>query len=709
MDEGSPIDAAFALDQMRRLEPIMDVALAHLELGEMLPQLLDRVRDALEVDTVAVLLLDEDANELIARAARGIEEEVERGVRIPVGRGFAGRIAGERRPIVIDDLERADVVNPILREKGIEVLMGVPLLVDGDVMGVLHVGSLSPRVFGPDDVRLLEAAAARIGPAIEYARLYDAERTARRAAEDAVTELRALQSLSDAALAHLDLDDMLQELLERLRTALGADTAAVLILDTESDELVARAARGLEEEVERGVRVPVGRGFAGRIAAERRVVEVPDIDKVEVVNLILRDKGIRSLLGAPLIASDEVRGVVHVGTLTPRDFSAADSRLMQLAADRIAMALEHSRLLREHNVALTLQRSLLPERLPDVAGLRVAARYRPGQGGMVGGDWYDAVPLPAGGVGLAMGDVVSRGVRAASVMGQLRQSLRAHAVDGARPPELVERLAGAVRALDRREMVTLSYAEVDATGRELRHVSAGHPPPLLIEGGEARFLEEARGAPLGAVPNPRYADVTHRLPPDSLIVLYTDGLVERRGRSMAEGMERLARCATSAGSDPERIADAIMEDLVDEATVDDVALLVVRTVAHVGNTLDLRLPAVATSLIVLRRSLRQWLADNGATGDDILDVIISVGEAAGNAVEHAYGPGDASFDVTATVDAGELDLTVRDYGSWRPPRGQNRGRGTLLMQELMDGFEVRATEHGTEVRLRRKLGKRAAA
>jgi serine phosphatase RsbU (regulator of sigma subunit)/putative methionine-R-sulfoxide reductase with GAF domain/anti-sigma regulatory factor (Ser/Thr protein kinase) len=709
MDEGSPIDAAFALDQMRRLEPIMDVALAHLELGEMLPQLLDRVRDALEVDTVAVLLLDEDGTELVARAAKGIEEEVERGVRIPVGRGFAGRIAAERRPIVIDDLERADVVNPILREKRIKVLMGVPLLVGGEVMGVLHVGSLTPRKFGPDDVRLLEAAGARIGPAIEYARLYDAERAARRAAEAAVDELRALQSLSDAALAHLDLDDMLLELLDRLRTALGADTAAVLMLDTESDELVARAARGIEEEVERGVRVPVGRGFAGRIAAERRVVEVPDIDKVEVVNQILRDKGIRSLLGAPLIASDEVRGVVHVGTLTPRDFSAADSRLMQLAADRIAMALEHSRLMREHNVALTLQRSLLPERLPNVAGLRVAARYRPGQGGMVGGDWYDAVPLPTGGVGLAIGDVVSRGVRAASVMGQLRQSLRGHAVDGARPTDLVERLAGAVRALDRREMVTLSYAELDASGRELRHVSAGHPPPLLIERGEVRFLEEARGAPLGAVPNPRYDEVTHPLPPDSLIVLYTDGLVERRGRSMGEGMERLARCAQIAGPDPERIADAIMEDLVDEATVDDVALLVVRTVAHAGSTFDLRLPAVGTSLTVLRRALRQWLSDNGATGDDILDVIISVGEAAGNAVEHAYGPGDASFDVTATVDAGELDLTVRDYGSWRPPRGQNRGRGTLLMQELMDGFEVRATEHGTEVRLRRKLGKRAAA
>jgi GAF domain-containing protein/anti-sigma regulatory factor (Ser/Thr protein kinase) len=700
-------ELTLALDQMRRLESITDVALAHVRLDTMLPELLERVHEALDVDTVAVLLLDEASGELVARAARGIEEEVERGVRIPLGGGFAGRIAATRAPVVIDDLDRAVVLNPILREKGIRALLGVPLIVDGDVLGVLHVGSLTDRSFGADDTRLLELAAARIAPAIQHARLYDAEREARERAEEAVVELRALQALSDAALAHLDLNDMLAELLDRLRGTLEANTAAILMLDPESDELVARAARGLEEEVERGVRIPVGKGFAGRIAHERRVVDIPDIDTADIVNPILREKGVKSLLGAPLIAGGRIIGVVHVGTLEPRAFTPGESRLLQVAADRIAMALEHSRLMREHNVALTLQRSLLPEQLPDVSGLAIAARYRPGQGGIVGGDWYDAIPTGGGGIGLVMGDVVSRGVRAASVMGQIRQSLRALAVEGEPPAEVAERLSAAVRSFDRREMVTLCYGALDPPGRTFTYVSAGHPPPLVIEEGHARFLEDSPGAPLGAVAHARYSEATTQLAPDAVIVLYTDGLVERRGRSIDEGMRRLAERAATAGPDPERICDVLMESLVDGSTVDDVALLVVRTAAQLSDRFELLLPATTTALAVLRRSLRRWLTDNGATDNDVVEILIAVGEAAGNAVEHAYGPGDATFDVAATITSSEVEVIVRDYGAWRPPRGHNRGRGTLLMQELMDGFEVRTTDEGTEVCLRRRIGTEA--
>jgi serine phosphatase RsbU (regulator of sigma subunit)/anti-sigma regulatory factor (Ser/Thr protein kinase) len=551
---------------------------------------------------------------------------------------------------------------------------------------------------------VLQLAAVRIGPAIEHARLYDAERTARQEAEAAVTELRALQELADAALSHLDLDDMLGEVLDRLRDALRADTSAILIIDEESNELVARAARGLEEEVERGVRIPIGRGFAGRIAAERRIVEIPDLSKAEVANPILREKGLIALLGAPLVAAGEVRGVVHIGTLTPRTFTEADARLLQLAADRIAMALDHSRLLAERNVVLTLQHSMLPERLPEVPGLTLAARYRPGGGGLVGGDWYDAVPLPGGGVALAMGDVVSRGVRAAGVMGQVRHALRTFAVEGAPADRLVERLAGVVRSLERREMVTLAYVTVDPDARELRYVSAGHPPPLVIEDGVPRFLEERRAPPLGAVAHPRYDEATAAVAPGALIVLYTDGLVERRDRTLDDGLDRLAAVAAAAGPDPESVCQALTGSLVDEGTHDDVAIIVARVTAHQSGRFELRLPAITTSLTALRRSLRQWLGDNGGDVDDVLEVLIAVGEAAGNAVEHAYGPGDAVFDVTGSIEGGMLEIVVRDYGHWRAPRGENRGRGTLLMQQLMDEFEVRTTGDGTEVRMRRALG-----
>src|SRR5690242_9410594 len=162
--------------RLRRLQLVTDAALAHLELDELLAALLDRVREALRSDTVAILLLDGDTNELVARAAVGIEEEVEQGVRIPVGGGFAGRVAAEQRPVQLPDVDHAHVLNPILRQKGIKTLLGVPLIVEGRTIGVLHVGTLTHHHFDDDDVELLQLAADRAAIAIEHVRLYELER-----------------------------------------------------------------------------------------------------------------------------------------------------------------------------------------------------------------------------------------------------------------------------------------------------------------------------------------------------------------------------------------------------------------------------------------------------------------------------------------------------------------------------------------------------
>ena len=160
--------------QIQTLYGLGDPALSELELEEFLDELLNRVRDALSVDTVAILLVDHDTGQLVARAAKGIEDEVKQGVRIPIGVGFAGRIANERVGIFIADVDHADVLNPILREKGIRSLLGAPLIVEGEVIGVLHVGSLNPRTFTARDLSVLDFAAARAAPGIERARLYSA-------------------------------------------------------------------------------------------------------------------------------------------------------------------------------------------------------------------------------------------------------------------------------------------------------------------------------------------------------------------------------------------------------------------------------------------------------------------------------------------------------------------------------------------------------
>jgi signal transduction histidine kinase len=330
-------DDAKDADRLHRLQALTDAALAHLELEPLLAALLSRTREVLAVDTCAVLLLDDETNELVARAAVGIEEEVEQGVRIPVGQGFAGRVAAGRRAVVLDDVDHADVLNPILREKGIKSLLGVPLIVADRVLGVLHVGSLVHRVFDADDVYLLQLAADRAAIAIEHAGAFEAERRARERVEH-------VQAVTDAALAHLDLDQLFAVLLPRIRDILRADTCAVLLVDEQARELIARAAVGIEEEVEQGVRIPIGGGFAGRIAAERRTVILEDVDHANVLNPILREKGIKSLLGVPLMIGNETLGVLHVGTLTRRRFTRGDVELLSLVADRVAIAIARARL-----------------------------------------------------------------------------------------------------------------------------------------------------------------------------------------------------------------------------------------------------------------------------------------------------------------------------------------------------------------------------
>jgi GAF domain-containing protein len=322
------------------VQAITDAALAYLDVDELLDVLLPRIREILGADTCVVLLREEESDELVARAAVGLDEGLDGGIRVPVGSGFVGSIAARRRPLIVEAVEPDDVLNPILREQGTRTMAGVPLVAAGEAIGVLHVGRLAERPFTPQDVELLQLAADRAAIAIEHARLFAAERRAR-------TRIENVQAVTDAALAHLDVEDLLAVLLPRIRDILAADTCAVLLLDEEAEELVARSAVGIEEEVEQGVRIPLGRGFAGRIAAYRHPVILDDLDTADVVNPILREKGIKSMLGVPLLVRDRAIGVLHVGTLTHRRFSEEDTELLQLVAERVALAVERAQLHQE--------------------------------------------------------------------------------------------------------------------------------------------------------------------------------------------------------------------------------------------------------------------------------------------------------------------------------------------------------------------------
>jgi serine phosphatase RsbU (regulator of sigma subunit)/anti-sigma regulatory factor (Ser/Thr protein kinase) len=590
----------------------------------------------------------------------------------------------------------------------------VPLLVSGRVTGVLGLGTFERRQFAGEDVDLIQRAGDRIALAIENARLYEAERHARADAEAAFEQIRRIESIAEVALHHITLDDeILERLLTRVRDVLDADTAAVFVADESSQTLVARAAKGVEEgEVERGVEVPVGRGFAGRVAERREPVVVTDVSTIEVVSPFLRER-IHSLAGVPLVVEDRMLGVLHVGTRERREFTAEDVALLQLAAERLAVAIDHSRLYeREHFVAATLQRSLLPERLPEVPRARVASRYLPGEGEAVGGDWYDVMPLRDGTYALAMGDVVSRGIRAASVMGQLRNALRAYALEGHGPAKVLEQLDAMAHTLEGRELATVVYAVFDPSSGVVDYAIAGHPPPLLVRAeGAPVLLDEGRGPPLGALIDSSFEQAQAVVRPGDTLLLYTDGLVERRDRWIDEGLEQmLAYARRSAERAPDELVEELLAELLGAgSTEDDVALLALRSDPATA-VLRLTLPADPTVLGSMRQSLRRWLGTVGADEDEAYDILVAATEAAANAVEHAYGPADATFELEGEANGGGgVELVIRDAGTWRPPRGRNRGRGTLLMQALMDEFEVTTGDAGTIVRMAKRLAARLAA
>ena len=387
--------------------------------------------------------------------------------------------------------------------------------------------------------------------------------------------LRDIQSITDAALSQLDEPELLAELLDRTREALRADTAAALLLDFSSGQLIATAAAGLEEEVAQGVRIPVGHGFAGRIAAGHQPVVLDRVDHTTVLNPILWAKGIRSMVGVPMVAGGRVIGVLHVGSLTSRRFTGDDVALLQLAADRAAAAVQSMTAQADRAAVTALQRSLVPSALPAVAGADLAARYVPGSG-VVGGDWYDVFTLPSGQLCVTVGDVSGSGLSAAVIMGRMRSSLRSYALETTDPAEVLGRLDRKMQYFEPDAMATVLYA-VFEPGLARMHVAlAGHFPPVIAYPGEPAVLAEVQlGALIGAAPLVRRPVTTVPVPPGTLLCFYTDGLIERPGEVIDEGLDRL--CQALTGRPPEEACVAVMGALVgSEPARDDIALLMIQ-------------------------------------------------------------------------------------------------------------------------------------
>ena len=395
--------------------------------------------------------------------------------------------------------------------------------------------------------------------------------------DDFEDRLRGMAAVTDSTLAYLNTEALYDELLGRVRDLLNADTATMLLLDRSGRQLLATAAVGIEEEVRQGVRVPVGRGFAGRIAATRQRMVIDLVNESTVVNPLLWEHGLRTLAGVPLIAEGALLGVLHVGAMTPRRFSDDDLDLLQVVADRLALTAHNQVSAVERSAAGALQRSLLPAMLPSVPGLSFAARYIPGAANDVGGDWYDVFTLPGDRVGIVMGDVVGHGLAAAVVMGRLRSALRAYALDIEDPAEVLHKLNRKATHFEDGAMATVSYAVVDPTHEYVTIALAGHPPPVLAEPDGTVTLTQPPTVPPIGFPHTgdRWPSSVLQLRPGAVVCFYTDGLVERRDSTIDAGLCRLREAIIVA--EPDTVCARVMARMVGTRPAsDDIALLAMR-------------------------------------------------------------------------------------------------------------------------------------
>jgi signal transduction histidine kinase/putative methionine-R-sulfoxide reductase with GAF domain len=309
--------------------------------------------DGVTIEQVAVAAADPQKEDLLRELRRLYPPAI--GSPQPAAQALR---SGE--PVVFAEFDEESLRSTVGDERHLELInrlaprstIAVPLVARARTIGALTLAtSESGRTYGEAELVLATGLASRAALAVDNGVLFSREREARTRAEEAFARLRDLEVISEAALSHLDLDEVLEKLLDGIRKVMRTDTAVALLLDDTGEELVASWARGLEEEVEAGVRIPVGQGFAGRVAAGRAPVFIPDVERADLVNPLLVKRGLKSLLGVPLLVEGQLLGVLHVGSVEPRVFTEDDERTLQLLADRVALAIEQSRLYESERAA----------------------------------------------------------------------------------------------------------------------------------------------------------------------------------------------------------------------------------------------------------------------------------------------------------------------------------------------------------------------
>ena len=592
--------------------------------------------------------------------------------------------------------------SPLLGEFA-EAVLGVPISAAGRKIGAIGLRFDRERSFSPDELRFVGALAEEAGEALERARLFEAEQRAlRRAAR--------LQEVTARLSRAVTTEDAARAILRAATAGVGAEAAAIALAEDDG-----RSLHVIPGQMSRGTLrlrppfdVPVSdHGALAHVYRSGRAQWVESeaawSDRFAEDLEPLRDLG-TCMYAVPIVSRGEPIGALAAFFRNDSpEPSSDDAELIRSFAQQAGVALERARTYEvEHEAAVTLQRNLMPENLTPEPRVEVMGRYLPATRGVhVGGDWYDLVDRPDGTVALAVGDIAGHGLPAAAAMGQVRSAWRALALSSGDPAGILGSLDRFAAGVEGAFFSTILTMLLDPATNELRYASAGHPPALVIDADRSsRFLEGGRSVPLGLpfdLPRPQAVE---SLSPGAVLVLYTDGLIERRDESLDEGLRRLASAAARvAGSPLPEVADTLL-DLVPGERHDDVALLAVgpKLLAEVFRR---SFPADAKELAAMRSELRAWLDRSGLPSDTKEDVVLACTEAAANAIEHAYIGRDGDIRVIGESENGWLKIEVSDDGRWRDPRpDDSRGRGLELVRSLIGDIDVERGERGTTVRMR---------
>jgi serine/threonine-protein kinase RsbW len=585
--------------------------------------------------------------------------------------------------------------------RGAGAVFAIPLVVEDERRGVLGLLFRREHALGRDERRLATTIGQQAAQALERARLYDSERRlARRNAR-----FQEVAASLAAAATPVAIGEVLAG-----PGARAVDAVSCLVGVLEPD---GQAVRLLGGHAGRDEAVPLEPdspwpGVAS--IATRGQVVVADPAARARYPAVTDGGGEGAWIALPLLTGTGAIGFVQFGFADEAAIAAASIDSLRTMAAQAAQAMDRARLFAmEHEVALVLQESLLPPSQTASPTFEVATRYQPGAEHLeVGGDWFEVVHLDGDRLAIAVGDVVGRGLNAAAAMGQLRSAVRALALQNLGPIGVLDALEAFAGRTPGTEMSTVVYGELDPDTGEFRFASAGHLPPLLESDESVEVLEGGR-SPLLTVPadGPR-PDHVVRIPPGATLVLYTDGLVERRGEVIDRGIQRLSRALrATATEEPEARIDELLDRMLGGVERDDdVAIVCVRRAPDAERRFRAWVPPEPSALAGLRHRLDAWLRLRCLSDDDVDAVVLAVNEAVANAIEHGRAE-RARVVVEAEIDELVLRATVRDRGRWLDrPSDPDRGRGLLLMEALMDEVAVDRSPEGTTLTLRRRVTER---